>query len=79
MTLAASPAQPLRLETAEMTLGLQMTDDGLDGGPPFEYALDLRREAALLAARADLELVIGRGVVAGIAGISDAAIEDVAR
>ena len=48
------------------------------GGPPFEFALDLRREAALLAARVDLELVIGRGVVTAIAGIGDAAIEDVA-
>src|SRR5262249_36543539 len=45
---------------------------------PFELALDLRREAALLAARVDLELVIGRGVVATIAGIGDTAIEDVA-
>ena len=37
-----------------------------------------RVDAALLAARVDLELVIGRGVVAAIAGIGDAAIEDVA-
>ena len=56
----------------------EMADDGLDGGPPFELALDLRCDAALLAARVDLELVIGRGVVAAIAGIGDAAIEDVA-
>ena len=33
---------------------------------------------ALLAARVDLELVIGWGVVAAIAGIGDAAMEDVA-
>jgi hypothetical protein len=26
-----------------------VADDGLDGGPPFELALDLRRDAALLA------------------------------
>jgi hypothetical protein len=57
---------------------LEMADDGLNGGTPFELALDLRREAALLAARVDLELVIGRGVVAAVAGIGDAAIEDVA-
>src|SRR5262245_63056261 len=44
------------------------TVDGLNGGTPFELALDLRRDAALLAARVDLELVIGRGVVAAIAG-----------
>jgi hypothetical protein len=39
-----------------------MADDGLNGGTPFELALDLRRDAALLAAGVDLELVIGRGV-----------------
>ena len=50
----------------------------LDGGSSFELAFDLRREAALLAAGVDLELVIGRGVVAAISGIGDAAIEDVA-
>jgi len=30
---------------------LEMADDGLHCGTPFELALDLRREAALLAAR----------------------------
>ena len=64
--------------SAHAVVFLEVADDGLDGGPPFEFALDLRREAALLAARVDLELVIGRGVVAAIAGIGDAAIEDVA-
>ena len=49
-----------------------------EGGSSFEFALDLRRDAALLAAGVDLELVIGWGVVAAIAGIGDAAIEDVA-
>ena len=57
---------------------LEMADDGLNGGTPFELALDLRRDAALLAGRVDLELVIGRGVMAAIAGIRDAAIEHVA-
>ena len=57
---------------AHVVVLLEVADDGLDGGPPFEFALDLRREAALLAA--------GEWwcVVAAIAGISDAAIEDVA-
>ena len=55
-----------------------MADDGLNGRTPFELALDLRRDAALLAARVDLELVIGWGVVAAIAGVGDAAMEDVA-
>ena len=54
---------------------LEMADDGLNGGMPFELALDPRRDAALLAARVDLELVFGRGVVTAIVGIGDAAIE----
>ena len=32
-----------------------MADDGLDGGSSFEFALDLRRDAALLRARRILE------------------------
>ena len=44
----------------------------------LNFALDLRRDAALLAARVDLELVFGRSVVAAIAGIGDAAIKHVA-
>src|SRR5262249_21656089 len=56
---------------AHAVMFLEMADDGLNGGPPFELALDLRRDAALLVARVDLELVIGRGVVATIAGIGD--------
>ena len=63
---------------AHAVMFLEMADDGLNGGTPFELALDLRRDAALLAARVDLELVIGWGVVAAIAGIGDAAMEDVA-
>src|SRR5260221_13938570 len=43
---------------------LEVADHRLDGGPPFELALDLRRDAALLAGGVNLELVVGRGVVA---------------
>jgi hypothetical protein len=57
---------------------IEISRHRLDGGPPFELALDLRRHAAPLADRVDLELVIGRGVVAAIAGIGDAAIQHVA-
>src|SRR5262249_42078543 len=57
---------------------LEMADDGLNGGPPFELALDLWLAAAFLAAGVGLEPVMGWGVVAAIAGIGDAAIEDVA-
>ncbi len=51
---------------------LEVADHRLDGGPPFELALDLRRDAALLAGGVNLELVVGRGVVAAIAGIAAA-------
>jgi hypothetical protein len=57
---------------------LEMADDGLNGGTPFELALDLRRDAALLAGRVDLELVFGRGIAAAIAGIGDTKLERVA-
>ncbi len=62
---------------AHAVMFFEVADDRLDSGAPFEVALDLRRDAALLAGRVDLELVIGRGVVAAIAGIGDAAIEHV--
>jgi hypothetical protein len=45
--------------SAHAVVFLEVADDGLDGGPQFEFALDLRRDAALLAARVDLELVMG--------------------
>jgi hypothetical protein len=63
---------------AHAVVFLEVTDHRLDGGAAFELTLDLRRAAPLLAGRVDLELVIGRGVVATIAGVADAAIEDVA-
>ena len=74
----ASPLVWAKVIAAHAVMFLEMADDGLNGGTPFELVLDLRRDAALLAARVDLELVIGWGVVAAIAGIGDAAMEDVA-
>src|SRR5262249_1606031 len=71
----ASPLAWARQFAAHAVMFLEMADDGLNGGTPFELALDLQREAALLAARVDLELMIGRGVVAAIAGVGDAAVE----
>jgi hypothetical protein len=41
---------------AHAVMFLEMADDGLNGGTPCELALDLRREAALLAAHVDLGL-----------------------
>jgi hypothetical protein len=52
--------------SAHAVVYLEVADDGLDGGSSFEFALDLRREAAVLAARIDLEFVIGWGVVAAL-------------
>jgi hypothetical protein len=63
---------------AHAVMFLEMADDGLNGGTPFELALDLRREAGLLAARVGLELVFGRSVVAAIASIGDTTLEHVA-
>jgi len=48
-----------KMISAHAVVFLEVADDGLDGGPQFEFALDLRRDAALLAARVDLELVMG--------------------
>ena len=44
---------------AHAVVFFEVADDGLDGGPSFEFALDLRRDAALLATRVDLDLVMG--------------------
>jgi hypothetical protein len=43
-----------------------MTDNGLDGGPAAQVALDLGRRPSLLAGDEDPELVIGRRVVAAV-------------
>ncbi len=48
------------------------------GGATLELALDLRGDATLLAGGVDPEPVLGRGVVAAIAGISDHAVEYIA-
>ena len=63
---------------AHAVLGLEMADDGLDGGPPLELAFDLGRDAALLTCGKDPELIIGRRVVAAIASIGDGALESTA-
>jgi hypothetical protein len=39
--------------SAHAVVFLEVADDGFDGGPPFEFALDLRRKAALLAGACD--------------------------
>ena len=59
---------------AHAVMFLEVADDRLDGGPPLNSRLIggvMRRFWLVL----DLELVIGRGIVAAIAGIGDEAIE----
>jgi hypothetical protein len=46
-----------------------MPDHRFDGGAAAHLAFDLRAEAALLPGGVDFELVIGRSVVAAIAGV----------
>ena len=43
---------------AHVVVLLEVADDRFNGGPPFEFALDLRREAALLAGDVDLHFVV---------------------
>jgi hypothetical protein len=63
---------------AQAVILFEMPDHRLDGGAALELALDLRSDATLLASGIDPEPVLGRGVVAAIAGISDDAVEHVA-
>ncbi|SIO37344.1 hypothetical protein SAMN05443247_04553 [Bradyrhizobium erythrophlei] len=51
---------------AHAVLGFEMADDGLDGGPAAEFALDLRRHPSLLPGDEDPELVNGRRIVAAV-------------
>jgi hypothetical protein len=55
-----------------------MTDDRLDGRPMLEVALDLGRQASFLASGVDVELVLGRSIVAAVSGIGNNAIEHIA-
>jgi hypothetical protein len=45
---------------AHTVLGLEVADDGLDGGPATEFALDLRRPPRFCPERKTLNFVIGR-------------------
>ena len=49
-----------------------------DGGVAAHLAFDLRGDAALLFGRVDFELVVGRRIVAAIAGISVEPFEGIA-
>ena len=52
----------LEVAAAEMTFGLQVGDDGFDGGTAAQFALDDAEDAALLAGDEDADLARrGRG------------------
>ena len=59
-------------------LGFEMADNGLDGRPAAQFAFDLGRHPSLLAGDEDLELVIGRRVVAAVSLVGEHALEGVA-
>ena len=61
--------------SAHAVLGLGVTDDRFDRRAAAELALDGFGDAASLAGDVDLELVIGRSVVAAIAAVGDDAGE----
>jgi hypothetical protein len=60
---SVAPTVP-EIVAAHTVLGFEMADDGFDGGPAAQFALDSGRDASLLAGDEDPELVIGRRVVA---------------
>jgi hypothetical protein len=55
-----------------------MLDHRFDGGAAAHLAFDLRGDTALLLGRVDLELVIGRRVVAAVAGVGVQALDLIA-
>src|SRR5215470_3080039 len=59
-------------------LDFDVADDRLDGGAPPHFAVDFRSDAPLLLGSVDLELVIGRRVVAAISGVGMNALDGVA-
>jgi hypothetical protein len=57
--------------SAHAVLRLRVADDRFDGGTAAQLAFDGLGDAASLAGDIDLELVVGRGVVAAIAAVGD--------
>ena len=66
---------PGEIVSAHAVLGLGVSDDGFDRRAAAEFAFDGLGDAASLARDIDLELVVGRGVVAAIAAVGDDARE----
>jgi hypothetical protein len=69
-----SDALRRRDDATHAVIILEMTDNWLDGGAALELSLHLFGDASLLAGGVDSEPVLGRGIVAAIAGISNNAI-----
>lgn len=57
--------------SAHAVVGFQVADDGLDGCPAAQVALDRPRHAAFLSGGVDLEAVGRRCVVAAVSGVRD--------
>jgi hypothetical protein len=57
--------------SAPAVLCLGVADDRFDRRPAAEFTFDALGDAAPLARDVDLELVVGRGVVAAIAAVGD--------
>ena len=66
---------PGEIVSTHAMLGLGMADDRLDRRTAAEFAFDRLGDAASLARDIDLELVVGRSVVAAIAAVGDDARE----
>ena len=64
---------PFQEVAPQMSVGLAMTDDRFDGGPPLEFLFDLTMDAALLARTEDPEPL--RSVMAHIALVHISALD----
>src|SRR3979411_2163209 len=74
---SVAPTGP-EIVAAHAVLGFEMADDGFDGGPAAQFALDPGRHPSFLAGDEDPELVIRRRVVAAVALVREDARDGVA-
>jgi hypothetical protein len=75
--IGVAPTEP-EIVAAHSVLGFEMADNGLDGGPAAQLALDAGRHPSLLAGEEDPEPVIGRRVVAAVSLVGKDACDGVA-
>jgi hypothetical protein len=74
-----APGGPLPPATERACIQLEChADHRFDGGAAAHLAFDLRGDTALLFGRVDPELVIGRRVVAAVAGVGMQALDLIA-